>query len=113
MRRNLLVKVEWSLLGRKISLCQGTKDPGVFKYFIRGCQERCCVEIKGKEGKRQRAVYEIVGKGETLGRLRVTLMRAFFLCLSPSPLKERLLLVLDSARILLTPGQHSSKAQEH
>ena len=85
MRRNFLVKGEWSLLGRKTSLCQGTKDPGVFKYCIRGCQERCCVEIKGKEGKRQRAVYEIVGKGETLGRLRVTLMPTFFHCLSASP----------------------------
>ena len=76
MRRSLLVKVQWSLLGRKTSLCQGTKDPGVFKYFIRGCQERCCVESKGKEGKRQRAVYETIGKGANLGRLRVTLMLA-------------------------------------
>ena len=85
MRRSLLVKVQWSLLGRKTSLYQGTKYPGAFKYFIRGCQERCCVKIKGKEGKRQRAIYETVEKGTTLERLTVTLMPAFFHCLSASP----------------------------
>ena len=108
MRRNLLVKGECSLLGRKTSLCHGTKYPGVFKYCIQGCQERCCVESKGKEGKRQRAVYETVKKGTTLGRLRVTLMPAFFHCLSASPLKERLLLVLMAARPLWTPGHQIS-----
>ena len=49
MRRNLLVKVEWSLLGRKTRLCEGAKNPGVFKYCIQGCQGRCCVRSKGKE----------------------------------------------------------------
>ena len=33
----------------KASLCQGTKDPGVFKYCIQGCQGRYHVESKGKE----------------------------------------------------------------
>ena len=113
MRRNILVKGEWNLLGRKTSLCQGTKDPSVFKYCIRGCQKRCCIESKGKEGEKHRAVYETVGKGTTLGRLTETLMPAFFHCLSASPLKERLLLVLVTVRPLLTPGQHISEAQEH
>jgi len=112
MRRNLPVKEEWSLLGRKTSLCHGTKYPGVFKYYIWGCQERCCVESKGKEGKRWRAVYETVGKGTTLGRLRMTLMPAFFPCLSASPWKERLLVVLMAARPWWTPGHQISKAQE-
>ena len=49
MRRNLLVKRDWSFLGRKTSMCQGTKDPGVFKYCIQGCQGRYHVESKGKE----------------------------------------------------------------
>ena len=49
MRRNLLVKGEGTLLGRKTSLCQDTKHPAVFKYCIQGCQGRCHVESKGKE----------------------------------------------------------------
>ena len=49
MRRNLLVKGECSLLGRKTSLCHGTKYPGVFKYCIQGCQGRYCVQSKRKE----------------------------------------------------------------
>ena len=74
MRRNLLVKVEGAPLGRKTSLCQGAKEPGVFKYCIQECQGRCRVRSKGKEGKRQRAVQKTVGKGATLGKLRVTLI---------------------------------------
>ena len=49
MRINLLVKGEGTLLGQKTSLCQDTKDPGVFKYCVQGCQGRCCVESKGKK----------------------------------------------------------------
>ena len=49
MRRNLLVKGEGTLLGRNTSLCQDTKDPGVFKYCVQGCQGRCRVKSKGKE----------------------------------------------------------------
>ena len=45
---------------------------------------------------------EGVNSGET--QSEVTLMPTFFLCLSVSPLKERLSLVLDAARPLLTPG---------
>ena len=48
-RRNLLVKGEGTLLGRNTSLCQDTKDPGVFKYCVQGCQGRCRVKSKGKE----------------------------------------------------------------
>ena len=48
-RRNLLVKGEGTLLGRKTSLCQDTKDHGVFEYCTQGCQGRCRVESKGKE----------------------------------------------------------------
>ena len=48
MRRNLLVKGEGAPLGRKTSLCQGAKEPGVFKYCIRECQGRCRVESKGR-----------------------------------------------------------------
>ena len=49
MRINLLVKGEGTLLGQKTSLCQDTKDPGVFKYCVQGCQGRCRVKSKGKE----------------------------------------------------------------
>ena len=48
-RRNLLVKGEGTLLGRQTSLCQDTKDHGVFEYCTQGCQGRCRVESKGKE----------------------------------------------------------------
>ena len=57
MRRNLLVKVQWSLLGRKTRLGQGTKDSGIFKYCIQGCQGRCCVESKGKESAQKMEGY--------------------------------------------------------
>ena len=49
MRRNLLVKGEGPPLGRKASLCQGAKKPGVFKYCIQVCQGRCHVRSKRKE----------------------------------------------------------------
>ena len=49
MRRNLLVKGEGPPLGRKTSLCQGAKEPGVFKYCIQVCQGRCHVRSKRKE----------------------------------------------------------------
>ena len=49
MRRNFLVKVEGAPLGRKTSLCQGAKEPGVFKYCIQVCQGRCHVKSKGKQ----------------------------------------------------------------
>ena len=49
MRRNLLIKGEGAPLGRKTSLCQGAKEPGVFKYCVQGCQGRCRVKSKGKE----------------------------------------------------------------
>ena len=32
-----------------VSSCLDTKDPGVLKYCIQGCQGRCCVERKGKD----------------------------------------------------------------
>ena len=106
MRKNLLVKVEGTPIGRKTSLCQGAKEPGVFKYCIQECQGRCHVGSIGKEGKRQRAVYETIRKGATLRRLRVTLMSAFFHCLSAFPWEERLLLILAAVRPLLTLGHH-------
>ena len=40
------------VLGGRVVRRGGKKYPGVFKYCIRGCQERCCVKSKGKEGKR-------------------------------------------------------------
>ena len=49
MRRNLLVKGEGTLLGRKTSLSQDIKDPGVFKYCIQVRQGRCHVKSKGNE----------------------------------------------------------------
>ena len=49
MRRDLLVKGEGAPLGRKTSLCQGAKEPGVFKYCIQECQGRCPVGSKGKQ----------------------------------------------------------------
>ena len=48
MRRNLLVKGECSLLGRKTSLCQGAKDPStVFKNVKEGA-------VSGAKEKRAR-----------------------------------------------------------
>ena len=49
MRRNLLVKGEGAPLGRKTSLCQGAKEPGVIQYCIQVCQGRCHVRSKRKE----------------------------------------------------------------
>ena len=65
MRRNLLVKGEGSLLGRKTSLCQGTKDPGVFKDVKGGAVSRADAESWGK---RKRSLEEIVGNRAVLGR---------------------------------------------
>ena len=64
MRRNLLVKGEGAPLERKKSLCQGSKEPGVFKYCIQECQGRCPVGSKGKEGKKQRAFRGQSGRGQ-------------------------------------------------
>ena len=100
MRRNLLVKGEGAPIGKKTSLCQGAKEPGVFKYCIQECQGRCHVRSKGKEDKRQRAVWKTVGKGAALGRLRVTLIPALSHCLSAFPWKERLLLILAAVKQL-------------
>ena len=49
MRRNLLIKGEGAPLGRKTSLCQGAKEPGVIKYHIQECEGRCHVKSKGKQ----------------------------------------------------------------
>lgn len=38
-----LVKGERSLLRKKTILCQGAKEPGVFKYCIREDVRMCCV----------------------------------------------------------------------
>ena len=56
MRGNLLVKVEGTPIGRKTSLFQGAKEPGVFKYCIQECQGRCRVGSKVNDGRRQMAV---------------------------------------------------------
>jgi len=42
--------------GKEEQIVSRYKNPGVFKYYIQGCQEKYCVDSKGKEGKRQRAV---------------------------------------------------------
>ena len=67
MRRNLLVKGERTLLGRKTSLSQDTEYPGVFKYCIQGCQGRCCVESKGKESVQKMEGY--LGDSQEGGQL--------------------------------------------
>ena len=80
MRSNLLVKGQWSLLGRKTSLCKGKKYPGVFKYCIRGCQERCCVKSKGKEGQKQSCLLDSQegdNSGETQSDLDVCFLPLF------------------------------------
>ena len=98
---------------------QGTKEPGVFKYCIQRCRGRCHVEHKGKESGKEmmawhlwRAVQKTVRKGAALGRLRVTLMLFLSHCLSASPWKESLLVVLVAVRPLWTPGHQWSKAQQ-
>jgi len=70
------------------------------------CQEQ------RKRGQETKGCLEEVGKGAALGNLRVTLMPALSHCLSASPWKERLLLVLAAARPLWIPGHHWSLAQE-
>ena len=87
MRRNLLVKGERTLLGRKTSLSQDTEYPGVFKYCIQGCQGRCCVESKGKESAQKKEPClgdsrEVGSSGETQGDLDacfVTLSLSIFM----------------------------------
>ena len=49
MRRNLLVKGEEAPLGRKTSLCQGAKEPGVIKYHIQECEGRCHQEQRKRQ----------------------------------------------------------------
>ena len=49
MRRNFLVKVEGAPLGRKTSLCQGAKEPGVIKYHIQECEGRCHQEQRKRQ----------------------------------------------------------------
>ena len=83
MRRHLLVKGEGAPLGRKTSLCQGAKEPGVFKYCIQGCQGRCCVESKGKESAQKMEGY--LGDSREGGICGETLMPALSQCLSASP----------------------------
>ena len=113
MRRNLLVKGEGNLLGRKTSLCQGTKDPGVFKYCIQGCQGRCCVESRCRElGKEEKVCWGDSREPGSSGEIRVTSMPALFHCLSASPWTDALLLVMAAVRPLSTPGHHWSLAQE-
>ena len=103
MRRNLLVKVEWSLLGRKTSLCQGTKDPGVFKYCIRGCQERCCVERKGKEDQKQSCLLDS-REGDNSGETQSDL-DAHFLPLSLSiTMKRKVIACSDGCEALVDTG---------
>ena len=70
MRRNLLVKGAGAPLGRKTSLCQGAKEPGVIKYHIQECEGRCCVESKRKESAQKMEGYlgdsrEVGSSGET------------------------------------------------
>ena len=69
MRRNLLVKGEGNLLGRKTSLCQGTKDPGVFKDAFKDVKGGAVSRADAESwGKRKRSLEEIVGNRAVLGR---------------------------------------------
>ena len=58
MRRNLLVKGEGTLLGRKTSLCQDTKHYGVLKH--------CFQDVK--EGAISRAKKRVTPKDEWVFR---------------------------------------------
>ena len=54
MRRNLLVKVEWSLLGRKISLCQHTKILGYSSTVFEDVKKGAVSKAKGKRARDKR-----------------------------------------------------------
>ena len=57
MRRNLLVKEDRTLRGRKTSLCQGTKDPGVLSTAFKDVKGGAILRADAKShGKRLRAV---------------------------------------------------------
>ena len=113
MRRNLLVIGEGTLLGRKSSLCQATKDPGVSKYCIQVCQGRCRVKSRWREsGQETKGCLGDSQEGAALGRLRVTSMCVLSHSLLASPWTDALLLVMAVVRPLWTPGYHWSLAQE-
>ena len=58
MRRNLLVKREGTLLGRQTSLCQDTKDNGVFKYCIQDLKEGAISRAKKSAQKMKGCLWD-------------------------------------------------------
>ena len=67
MRRNFLVKVQWSLLGRKTRLCQGTKilvySSTTFKDVKKGT-----VSIAKEKGARDEGLFRRQsGRGQLWG----------------------------------------------
>ena len=86
MRKNLLVKVEGTPLGRKTSLCQGAKEPGVFKYCIQVCQGRCHVRSKRKElAQKMKGCLGDGLEGSSSGETQSDVDAHFFHCLSAFP----------------------------
>ena len=85
MRRNLLVKGKWSLLGRKTACVKVQKilvySSTTFEDFRKGAVSRA----KEKRAREEDVFRRQSGRGAKLGRLRMTLMPAFFHCLSASP----------------------------
>ena len=105
MRRNLLFTGEGTLLGRKTSLCQGTKDPGIFKYCIQGCQGRCRVKSKGKDsGQATKGCLGDSREGGSSGETESDLDARFVPPSFNISIKRQVIACLAAARLLWTPG---------
>ena len=68
MRRNLLVKGKGTLLGRKTSLWQDTKDNGVFKYCIQDVKEGAVSRAKKRVSPNDEGMFRgQLGRGQLWG----------------------------------------------
>ena len=103
MRRNLLVKGEGAPLGRKTSLCQGAKEPGVFKYCIRECQGRCRVERKGR-GQETKGCLEDSQEGGSSGETQSDLDLCFVTLSLSISMKRKVIICSGSCEAFVDTG---------
>ena len=69
MRRNLLVKVEWSFLGRKTSLCQVTKILVYPSIAFEDVKKASVSRAKEKRARDEGLFMRQSGKGQLWGDL--------------------------------------------
>ena len=67
MRRNLLVKVQWSLLGRKTRLCQGTKILVYSSIAFKNVKEGAMSGAKEKRARDKGLFRRQSGRGQLWG----------------------------------------------